>query len=110
MRSRFNTYSHDETIGLSHRPEVVVKTTSLEEIGEVLRLANLENVPVTPRGKGTGLSGGAVPFYGGIVLSCEKMERIIDIDHENLMVITEPGNHHRRVAESRRSRRPLLSP
>jgi glycolate oxidase len=85
------TYSHDETIGLSHRPEVVVKTTSPEEIREVFRLAILENVPVTPRGKGTGLSGGAVPFYGGIVLSCEKMERIIDIDHENLMLITEPG-------------------
>jgi len=58
---------------------------------EIMRLANIENIPLTPRGKGTGLSGGAVPVYGGIVLSCERMEKILDIDHENLMVITEPG-------------------
>jgi len=86
-----NIYSHDETLGLSYPPEAVVKVTTSEEIQEILRLATLENIPVTPRGKGTGLSGGAVPVYGGIVLSCEKMEKIIDIDRENLMVITEPG-------------------
>ncbi len=84
-------YSHDETLGLSYPPEVVVKVTGSREIQEIIHLANLENVPVTPRGKGTGLSGGAVPVHGGIVLSCEKMEKIIDIDRENLMVITEPG-------------------
>jgi glycolate oxidase len=86
-----NIYSHDETLGLSCPPEAVVKVTTSEEIQEILRLATLENIPVTPRGKGTGLSGGAVPVHGGIVLSCEKMEKIIDIDRENLMVITEPG-------------------
>jgi len=58
---------------------------------EIIHLANLENIPVTPRGLGTGLSGGAVPIYGGIVLSCERMNRMIDIDRENLMVTTEPG-------------------
>ncbi len=84
-------YSRDETIGLSHRPEVVVKPSTPEEILEIMRLANLENIPLTPRGKGTGLSGGAIPVYGGIVLSCERMEKILDIDHENLMVVTEPG-------------------
>ncbi len=56
-----------------------------------MRLANLEHIPLTPRGKGTGLIGGAIPIYGGIVLSCERMEKIVDIDRENLMVITEPG-------------------
>jgi glycolate oxidase len=86
-----NIYSHDETLGLSYPPEAVVKVTTPLEIQEILRLATLENIPVTPRGKGTGLSGGAVPVHGGIVLSCEKMEKIIDIDRENLMVITEPG-------------------
>ncbi len=84
-------YSRDETIGLSHMPEVVVKVASSKEIVEIMRLANRENIPVIPRGKGTGLSGGAVPLYGGIVLSCEKMEKIIEIDKENLMVTTEPG-------------------
>lgn len=84
-------YSKDETIGISHRPEVVVKPTTSQEIQEIIRLANLEKIPITPRGKGTGLSGGAIPIYGGIVLSCEKMERILEIDHENLMVVTEPG-------------------
>jgi len=84
-------YSKDETIGISFRPEVVVKPTTSKEIQEIMRLANLEKIPLTPRGKGTGLSGGAVPIYGGIVLSCERMEGILDIDHENLMVVTEPG-------------------
>jgi glycolate oxidase len=84
-------YSKDETIGLSHRPEVVVKPGTPEQILEIMRLANLENIPLTPRGKGTGLSGGAIPVYGGIVLSCERMEKILDIDHDNLMVVTEPG-------------------
>jgi glycolate oxidase len=86
-----NIYSKDETVGLFHRPEVVVKPTTSKEILEIMRLASLENIPITPRGKGTGLSGGAIPVCGGIVLSCERMERIHDIDHENLMVITEPG-------------------
>jgi glycolate oxidase len=84
-------YSKDETIGISHRPEIVVKPNTAKEILEIMRLANIENIPLTPRGKGTGLSGGAIPVYGGIVLSCERMEKILDIDHENLMVITEPG-------------------
>jgi len=84
-------YSKDETMGFSHRPEIVVKPTTPKEILEIMRLANLENIPLTPRGKGTGLSGGAIPVCGGIVLSCERMEKILDIDHENLMVITEPG-------------------
>ncbi|MCK4933018.1 MAG: FAD-binding protein [Candidatus Aminicenantes bacterium] len=84
-------YSHDETLGLSHPPEAVVLPSSADEIKEVLSLARSENIPVTPRGLGTGLSGGAVPIYGGIVLSCERMNRIIEIDRENLMAIAEPG-------------------
>jgi glycolate oxidase len=90
-RETLDIYSRDETLGLSHRPEVVVKPTTSKEILEIVHLADLENIPLTPRGKGTGLSGGAIPVCGGIVLSCERMEKILDIDHENLMVITEPG-------------------
>jgi glycolate oxidase len=84
-------YSHDETAGLSAVPEVVVRASSAAQVAEVLKLAQRERVPVTPRGAGTGLSGGAVPVYGGIVLSLEKMKRIVEIDHDNLMVIVEPG-------------------
>ncbi|MBU2460549.1 FAD-binding oxidoreductase, partial [Patescibacteria group bacterium] len=60
-------------------------------MSEILKLAQQERVPVTPRGAGTGLSGGAVPVCGGIVLSLEKMNRILEIDQENLMVTVEPG-------------------
>ena len=84
-------YARDETIGLAHRPEVVVKPGNSREIMEILRLVHKENIPLTPRGLGTGLSGGAVPVHGGIVLSCERMDRIREIDRDNLMVITEPG-------------------
>jgi glycolate oxidase len=84
-------YSHDETVGLRAEPEVVVKVTSAEQISAILRLAQRERIPVTPRGAGYGLSGGAVPVQGGIVLSTEKMNHILEIDHENLMITVEPG-------------------
>ncbi len=84
-------YAHDETVGLRADPEVVVKVASAEQVAEVFKLAQREHVPVTPRGAGYGLSGGAVPVCGGIVLSTEKMNRILEIDRENLMVTVEPG-------------------
>ncbi len=84
-------YSHDETVGLQASPEVVVKVTSAQQVSEVLKLAQRERVPVTPRGAGYGLSGGAVAVRGGVVLSMEKMSRILEIDRENLMVTVEPG-------------------
>jgi glycolate oxidase len=84
-------YSHDETVGLRAEPEVVVRVRSAEQISAILMLANRERIPVTPRGAGFGLSGGAVPVLGGLVLSLEKMDRILEIDRENLMVTVEPG-------------------
>lgn len=84
-------YSHDETVGLWARPEAVVRVASTEQVSQVLKLAQRERVPVTPRGAGYGLSGGAVAMEGGIVLSTEKMNRILEIDRENLMVTVEPG-------------------
>ncbi len=96
-------YGHDETVGLRARAEVVVRVTSAEQVAEVFRLAQRERVPVTPRGAGYGLSGGAVPVHGGIVLCTEKMNRIIEIDAKNLMITVEPGvitgNIHRAVEE-----------
>ena len=56
-----------------------------------LRLANAERVPVTPRAAGSGLSCGAVPFHGGIVLSVERMNRILEIDRENMVIVVQPG-------------------
>jgi len=88
---RLEPYSHDETVGLHAKPEAVVRVTSAQQVAEVFKLANRERVPVTPRGGGYGLSGGAVAVQGGIVLSLEKMNRILEIDHENLMVTVEPG-------------------
>jgi glycolate oxidase len=84
-------YSHDEVVGLRADPEVVVRVRSAEQVAEIMRLAQRERVPVTPRGAGYGLSGGAVPVLGGIVLSLERMNRILEIDEENLMVTVEPG-------------------
>ena len=75
----------------AHMPEVVVMPASAGEIAEIIKLANRENIPVTPRAAGSGLSGGAVPIYGGILLSVERMDKIIDIDAQNLMAVVEPG-------------------
>jgi len=84
-------YSHDETETLSFLPAVVIKPRSAEEISLILRICNKEKIPVTPRGAGTGLSGGALPHLGGVLLSTERMNSILDIDERNLQVTTEPG-------------------
>jgi glycolate oxidase len=84
-------YAHDEVVGLRAEPEVVVRATDAAQVADIFRLAQRERVPVTPRGAGMGLSGGAVPVCGGIILSLEKMKRILEIDQQNLMVTVEPG-------------------
>jgi len=86
-------YSHDEVAEKSyaHMPEVVVKPTTTKEISKIMKLANKYKIPVTPRGAGSGLSGGAIPVNGGIVLSVEKMNRIIEIDKKNFIAVVEPG-------------------
>jgi len=84
-------YSHDETPGLKFPPEVVVKATGSKEVKNLLEFCNKEKIPLTPRGGGTGLTGGAIPLKGGIVLSLEKMDKIKDIDRENYMVVVQPG-------------------
>jgi glycolate oxidase len=84
-------YSHDETENLNFLPEVVIKPRTAEEISAILKICNKEKIPVTPRGAGTGLSGGALPHLGGVLLSTERMNSILDIDERNLQVTTEPG-------------------
>lgn len=84
-------YAHDETENLHFLPEVVVKPSTTEQISAIMRLCHAHLIPVTPRGAGTGLSGGALPHFGGLLLSTEKLNRILQIDERNLQVTTEPG-------------------
>lgn len=86
-----NKYAHDETEDLHFPPEVVIKPKTAEEISAILFICNKEKIPVTPRGAGTGLSGGALPHLGGVLLSTERMNSILTIDERNLQVTTEPG-------------------
>jgi glycolate oxidase len=87
----FEKYGKDETERLHYNPEVVVKPRTPEEIAALLKLCNENLIPVTPRGGGTGLSGGALPHLGGLVISMERFNSILEIDDRNLQVTTEPG-------------------
>lgn len=86
-------YSKDETPDETLRllPEIVIKPTTSGEIQLITRYCFEKNIAITPRGAGSGLSGGSIPAYGGIVLSLERMNRILEIDIENLIVVVEPG-------------------
>ena len=90
---RMWSYAHDEVAGeeYAHLPDVVVKPETAAQVAAILRLANRERIPVTPRGGGTGLSGGAVPVRGGIVLSVERLNHILDVDAQNMTITVEPG-------------------
>jgi len=84
-------YPYDGTTNWIHEPDVVVFPKSANEISEIVKLANRERIPVTPRGGGTNVSGGSVPWMGGIVLCTTKMNNILKIDKENLTATVEPG-------------------
>lgn len=84
------THSYDATQE-KHLPDVVVYAASTEEVSRVVKLANRLKIPILPRGAGSGFTGGTLPVRGGIVLVLTKMDRIIDIDTENLTAEVEPG-------------------
>jgi glycolate oxidase len=84
-------YAHDETEDLRYYPEVVVKPADTASVSALLKVCNAQLVPVTPRGGGTGLSGAALPIYGGVLLSMEKFKKVINIDTDNLQATVEPG-------------------
>jgi len=86
-----SNYAHDETEDLHFLPDVVLKPANAGEISSILKICNQYKIHVTPRGAGTGLSGGALPHLGGVLLSIERLNRIIEIDDRNLQVVTEPG-------------------
>ncbi|MCK9221066.1 MAG: FAD-binding protein [Limnochordia bacterium] len=84
-------YAHDELAEVRSFPEVLVEPLTTEEVAELMTYAYENNIPVTPRGAGTGLCGGAVPIHGGILLSTTKMNSIIEIDEANLTATVQPG-------------------
>lgn len=95
QRDQIQGYLADETyLGVLPKPAehvVVVKPANAQEISEILKLANKEKTPVYPRGGGTGLVGGAVPTRDGVVLSLERLDKIVEIDKDNMMVVAEGG-------------------
>lgn len=85
-------YTHDEMTEYGHfSPDAVLQATSAEEIRQVLRYCNENNIAVTPRGAGTGLCGGCVAIEGGIVLSTERMKKVLEVDTRNMTATVEPG-------------------
>ena len=84
-------YGHDHTEDLLFVPEVVLKPETTEEVSKIMRFCYENNIPVTPSGARTGLSGGALPTHGGVVLSMERFNKIIEIDEKNHQVTVEPG-------------------
>jgi glycolate oxidase len=90
-KEALRAYSYDGTTNWIHEPDVVLFPTSTQEISAIMKIANAERIPVTPRGGGTNVSGGSVPIQGGIVLCTTKMNRILKIDKENLSATVETG-------------------
>lgn len=84
-------YGHDETEDLNFMPAVVVKPSTTEEVSLVMAYCSTQNICVTPTGARTGLSGGALPVCGGVALSLERMNKIVNIDEKNHQVTTQPG-------------------
>jgi len=85
------TYECDGLTGVRVRPALVVLPGSTEEVAQVIRLAREANLPIVPRGSGTGLSGGALPVPGCVVVALSRMKRILELDLENGWVRVEPG-------------------
>lgn len=86
-----NAYSYDGTATWAHLPDVVVLPTTAEQVSQILKLADENRIPVTPRGAGTNVSGGSIPIKGGVVLCTTRMNKILDINKTNLTATVEPG-------------------
>ena len=86
------SYSYDTTGQIfSHEFDVLVKPENTEQVAAVMKIASRHRIPVTPRAAGSGIAGAAIPIYGGIVLSIEKMNRILEVDPINRVAVVEPG-------------------
>ncbi len=84
-------YSRDETADLSLLPDILVRARDTSDVSAVLKICNDNNIPVTPRGAGSGVTGGALAARGGVILSLELLNKIIEIDCENMVAVVEPG-------------------
>jgi glycolate oxidase len=84
-------YDHDETENLHFLPDIVIKPRTAAEVSEIMIICNQYKIAVTPRGAGTGLAGGALPHFGGVLISMERFNAITEIDERNLQVTVEPG-------------------
>lgn len=85
------SYSYDATPNFQNMPDVVVAPKNAEEIASIIKVCNENKIPVTPRGSGTNLSAGTTPLKGGVVLLFHKMDKILEIDEQNLTVTVQPG-------------------
>src|SRR2546429_8195075 len=83
-------YEYDASIDRS-TPDIVVMPACTEDVVAIVKIAARYNVPIVPRGAGTGLSGGAIPVYGGIVMVFSRMNRILEVDYDNLRAVVQPG-------------------
>ncbi len=93
-------YAFDGTATLRQRPRAVVFPGNAAEVATVLRLARTHAVPVTARGNGTGLSGGSVPVAGGLVLCLTRLDRILELDRQNLTLLVEAGVTTQRIFDA----------
>ncbi|WP_310391119.1 FAD-linked oxidase C-terminal domain-containing protein [Hymenobacter sp.] len=84
-------YGRDHTEDLHFAPDVVLRPADADEISQIMRLCHAHRIPITPRGAGTGLSGGALPIHHGVVLLTERLNKIVQIDERNLQATVEPG-------------------
>ena len=86
------TYAYDATAAMKHhKPDVVVSPLTTEQVAEVVKIAVRYNIPIYPRGSGTNLSGGTIPSKGGIVLSMLNINKILEVDQDNLTATVQPG-------------------
>ena len=91
LDDRVLDFSKDHTEDLVYRPEIVLFPTSSIQISEIVKYCNQNLIPITPSAALTGLSGGALPYFGGVSLSTKKMNKILEINSNNFQAIVEPG-------------------
>src|SRR5437867_6128852 len=92
-------YEYDGSID-KHRPLAVVFPLSAQEVSDTVRICHRFNIPYTARGAGTGLSGGAIPVQGGLLISLARMNRVLEVDLENLRAVVEPGLVNLRLSQA----------
>jgi len=108
-RDEIGTYSQDAS-GLNYPPELVIRVQETAQIQRLMRLANEYKFPVIPRGGGSGLAGGCLPVLGGVVLSLEKLNRILSVDTQNLIAQVQPGTITKDLREAVQQKKLFFPP